>query len=89
MLSAVLQVHLFALFFAFLFICNHWGEERKTKASEDVLKGQTVQVIGLGETGLFPAAFQMRAAGFLRPSTAHFPVHTAHDVCACSESWIQ
>lgn len=70
-LSALLQFHLFALFFAFLFVCNHWGEEGKTKANEDVLKGQTVQVIGLDEMGLLSASFQTRAAGFWRPSTAH------------------
>lgn len=71
MLSAVLQVHLFALFFAFLFICNHQGEEGKTKANKDVLKGQTVQVIGRDEMSLLPATFQMRVAGFLRPSAAY------------------
>lgn len=55
----------------FLFICNHWGEEGKGKASEAVLKGQTVHVIGPDEMGLLPATFQMRAAGFLTPSAAY------------------
>lgn len=46
-------------------------KKEKTKANEDVLKGQTVQVIGLGKMGLLAATSQMRAAGCLRPSAAH------------------
>jgi len=77
------------LFFAFLFVCNHWGEEGKTKPNEDILKGQTVQVIGLDETGLLPASFQMRAAGFLRLSAAQHSLpsaRSARDVYKSSKS---
>lgn len=90
MLSAVLQVHLFALFLAFLFSCNRWAEEGKAKASEDVLKGQTVQVEDLVKWACYQQLFKWWLLVFWGQVLHTLSsAQSTHDVYTRTERWIQ